>query len=133
MTRNEAREIQMQILYEMDAARSMNGETAVRLANDRLTGNHIQRGEKLLAYITEHLEEIDDSINRNSRTWKTGRMPKVDLAIMRLALGEIRSADDIPVAVSINEALNLAKKFSGEKSSGFIHGILGSIINADEK
>lgn len=133
MTRNESREIMMQILYEMDAAKSMDIENAAKLANARLSGNHRQRGEKLLTDIVVHLDELDDLINQNSRTWKTSRMPKVDVAIMRLALGEIKFADDIPVAVSINEALNLAKKFSMEKSSGFIHGILGSIVNTDEK
>ncbi len=133
MTRNEAREILMQILYEMDTAKSMNRDTAEKLANERLAGNHKARGADLLTDITDHLEELDDMINKNSRSWKTGRMPKVDLAIMRLALGEIKFADDIPEAVSINEAINLAKKFSMEKSSSFIHGVLGAIVNSDEK
>ena len=133
MTRNEAREILMQILYEMDAAKSMNSETAARLSQERLAGNHKDRGQKLLTDIIDHIDQLDDVINQNSRSWKTGRMPKVDLAIMRLALGEIRFADDIPTAVSINEAVNLAKKFSIERSSSFINGVLGSIVNSDER
>lgn len=133
MTRNEAREILMQILYEMDTAKSMNRDTAEKLAHERLAGHHKERGAKLLTDIIDHLEELDDMINKNSRSWKTNRMPKVDLAIMRLALGEINFADDIPAAVSINEAIELAKKFSIEKSSKFIHGVLGSIVNSNEK
>ena len=59
-------------------------------------------------------------------------MPKVDLAIMRLALGEIKFDEGIPEAVSINEAVNLAKKFSLDKSSGFINGVLGAVVNSNE-
>ena len=54
-------------------------------------------------------------------------MPKVDLAIMRLAIGEIRFSEDIPEPVSVNEAINLAKKFSTDNSARFIHGILGAV------
>ena len=53
-------------------------------------------------------------------------MPKVDLAIMRLAIGEMKYTDDIPHAVIVNEAINIAKKYSTENSAKFIHGILGT-------
>lgn len=133
MTRNEAREIMMQILYEMDASRTMDNDTVKKLTQQRLAGNHKDRGMKLLTEIVDNLQQIDDKINHSSKSWKTGRMPKVDLAIMRLALGEISFGDDVPVAVTINEAINLAKKFSTEQSSRFIHGVLGAIVNSDEK
>ena len=60
-------------------------------------------------------------------------MPKVDLAIMRLAVGEIRYDDTVPEIVAINEAVNLAKKFSLEHSPGFINGVLGGIVNSEKK
>ena len=60
-------------------------------------------------------------------------MSKVDLAIMRLALGEIKYGEDVPQAVAINEAINLAKKYSTEQSSKFIHGVLGAIVNASQE
>ena len=132
MTRNEAREILMQILYEMDTTKTMDLETAEKLSQERLSGNHKRRGLKLLTDIVRNLEDIDGEINRNSRSWKTGRMPKVDLAIMRLALGEIKFDEGIPEAVSINEGVNLAKKFSLDKSSGFINGVLGAVVNSNE-
>ena len=132
MTRNEAREILMQIIYEMDTTKTMDLETAEKLSQERLSGNHKRRGLKLLTDIVRNLEDIDGEINRNSRSWKTGRMPKVDLAIMRLALGEIKFDEGIPEAVSINEAVNLAKKFSLDKSSGFINGVLGAVVNSNE-
>ena len=98
MTRNEIREILMQIMYEMDAARTMDLETARKLAGEKLPSKNLQRGITILTGIVEHLEEIDASINAHSRSWKTNRMPKVDLAIMRLALGEIKYGEDVPQA-----------------------------------
>ena len=74
MTRNEAREILMQILYEMDASKSMDAETAERLAQERLKGMNAQRGTHLLCSIIENLDAIDSSINEKSRSWKTGKL-----------------------------------------------------------
>lgn len=132
MTRNEAREILMQIIFEMESGKSMSIETADKLAEERLSGNHINRGKAMLNYIIENLETIDNDINTNSKSWKTNRMPKVDLAIMRLSLGEVRYSDEIPKAVSINEAINLAKKYSTPQSSRYIHGVLGSVFKENE-
>ena len=127
MTRNEAREIMMQILYELEAADEMDAPSVDRLTGQRLSGNHIERGRLLLGNIVEHLDEIDEEINRCSTGWKTRRMPKVDLAIMRLAVGEMKYADDISDAVAINEAIDLGKKYSTAESSKFIHGVLGAV------
>ena len=127
MTRNEAREIMMQILYDLDATKALNEEQAVKLTADRLPGDHAVRGGKLLSTIAVNIEEIDADINRCASKWKTSRMPKVDLAIMRLACGELRYCEDIPEAVTVNEAINMAKKYSTENSARFIHGVLGAI------
>ena len=137
MTRNEAREIMMQILYELDASKTIEKDKtdnladarakAAALASERLSGGHIKRGTDLICSILDNLTDIDSSINEFSAKWKTSRMPKVDLAIMRLAIGEIRFSEDIPEPVSVNEAINLAKKFSTDNSARFIHGILGAV------
>ena len=130
MTRNDARETMMQILYEMEAADEMNEKTADRLCGERLAGNHIARGQDLLHAIIRHLDEIDEEINRSSLRWKTNRMARVDLAILRLAVGEMEYDQDIPDAVAINEAINLGKKYSTAESSRFIHGVLGAITKS---
>lgn len=137
MTRNEAREIMMQILYEIDAAKAIEKDEtpdkkevkakATELVTERLAGSHVERGTRLITAILDNLDEIDGAINSCSKKWKTTRMPKVDLAIMRLATGEIRYDDDIPEAVSVNEAINLAKKFSTDSSAKFVHGVLGAV------
>ena len=129
MTRSEVREILMQIMYEMDAANTMDAESAEKLCSERITGKNTERGALILKNIIDNIEDIDKVIDDNSKTWKTGRMPKVDLAIMRLIIGEIRYGDDLPKAVAVNEAINLAKKYSTERSSKFIHGVLGAVIN----
>lgn len=127
MTRNEAREILMQMMYEMDTAKNMNKDAASSLAEERLAGNHIERGKHLLSSIIENIDAIDEEINKFSKSWKTNRMPKVDLAVIRLAVGELKYADDVPDAVVINEAINLAKKYSTDQSSRYVHGVLGAI------
>ena len=127
MTRNEAREIMMQILYELDATKSLDEAKATSLAAERLKGDHAVRGGKLLSEIVRNIDGIDADINRCADRWKTTRMPKVDLAIMRLACGEIRYCDDIPEAVTINEAINMAKKYSTDSSARLIHGVLGAV------
>lgn len=132
MTRNEAREIFMQILFEMDASKSLDIETVNLLVEEKLTGNHIERGKSLLGSIIENIDDIDSSINKYSKSWKTNRMPKVDLAVMRLAVGEMKYSEDIPNAVAINEAINLAKKFSTDNSARFVHGVLGAMAKNNE-
>jgi N utilization substance protein B len=87
-----------------------------------------------LAKITEALPEIDEQINKASRGWKTSRMPKVDLSIIRLAVYEMIHDEDVPTGVAINEAVEIAKYYGGEESATFINGILGQIArNCDQE
>ncbi len=74
--------------------------------------------------ILEKLDEIDEKINRQAKGWTTQRMGKVDLTILRLAVYEIIFDEDVPTGVAINEAVELAKRFGQEESSGFVNGVL---------
>ena len=76
------------------------------------------------AKILEKLSELDELINANALGWTTERMSKVDLTILRLAVYEIRFDEDVPTGVAINEAVEIAKKYGQEESSGFINGVL---------
>ena len=87
--------------------------------------------EKDMAYIrrkyeriADKLGEIDALINEKAKGWSTDRMGKVDLTILRLAVYEIRYDEDVPTGVAINEAVELAKKFGQDGSSGFVNGVL---------
>ncbi|MDE6620325.1 MAG: transcription antitermination factor NusB [Lachnospiraceae bacterium] len=74
--------------------------------------------------IIEKLDELDGMINKQAKGWTTQRMGKVDLTILRLAVYEIVYDEDVPTGVAINEAVELAKKFGQEESSGFVNGVL---------
>ena len=77
--------------------------------------------------IVEHMDEIDEMINHASKNWKTTRMAKAELSILRLAAYEIKYEDDIPVSVSINEAVELAKLYGSDHGPAFVNGILSGM------
>ena len=77
--------------------------------------------------ICEKLSEIDAKLNECSKGWKTARMAKVDLTILRLAVFEVVYDEDVPNRVAINEAVELAKKFGGNDSPSFVNGVLGKV------
>ena len=77
--------------------------------------------------VAGHIAEIDELINANAKGWKTTRMNKVDLSILRLAVYEMKWDDEVPVKVAINEAVELAKNFSGDEGPAFVNGVLGKL------
>ena len=81
--------------------------------------------------VVSHVPEIDELLNENAKGWKTGRMNKVDLTILRLAVYEMKWDADIPDGVAINEAVELAKRFGGDSSSSFVNGILGKLASRE--
>ena len=121
MARTGERENLMKMIYQMGVQEDFSAEeyekfTALQ-ADSQIT-EYFVNGYRAAA---SNLKEIDELIDRYSVRWKTSRLPKVDLAILRLALAEICYLTDIPVSVTINEAVELAKKYSTEKSSKFIN------------
>lgn len=94
-----------------------------------------QRDEKDTDYIQKkyesimgHLNEIDDMINEVAKGWKTSRMGKVDLTLIRLATYEMKYEEDIPTGVAINEAVELAKAYGTDDSASFVNGILAKLV-----
>ena len=87
--------------------------------------------ENKYALVKEHLEEIDALLNEKSAGWKTKRMSKVDLNILRVAVYEMKYDEDVPVKVAINEAVEISKSFGGDDSASFVNGILGKIARED--
>jgi N utilization substance protein B len=73
-------------------------------------------------------DEIDQEIDRVSERWRVGRIGKTDLAILRLAVYEMNHDEDVPAGVAINEAVELAKKYGGDQSYGFVNGILAKLV-----
>ncbi len=92
--------------------------------------------EEDIAYIREKAlnvilkaEEIDALLNSHTKGWKTSRMNKVDLSILRLAVYEMKWDEDVPEGVAINEAVELAKKYSGDDGPSFVNGVLAKLAD----
>ncbi len=128
MNRKLTREELMKLLYQMD----MNEEFTLERSEKYLTTiDNLKIDEKYYKKTStnfiENLKEINELIKEYSSEWKLNRIAKIDIAIMRLAITEMKYDDDIPVSVSINEAIELCKKYSSDDSHKFINGILGNI------
>lgn len=130
MSRPEARELLMQLLFQMEMQNNYSEELKIQYLEENFSGKKAQRkyAQELSEAVLSHLQEIDHAINASSSAWKTGRMAKVDLAILRLATGEILYMSDVPDAVAINEAVDIAKKYSTDESKRFVNGILGQVV-----
>ena len=89
--------------------------------------------EKLYTSAVEHANETDAMIEPFLKNWKLSRLPKTVLAILRLAFTELKFFDDIPPSVTANEAVELAKKYAGEKDASFINGVLGSAVRGEKR
>ena len=126
--RSLAREIAMKMLY---AASLGGGETMDEVLEqseqaDTLSGSDKTFLENLVAGVTDRQEELDAVIGKYAQGWALNRLGKVDLTILRMAVYELMYMPEIPVGATINEAVELAKRYAEDKSSGFINGILGS-------
>ena len=86
---------------------------------------------KRLEQVLLHQPEIDALLDETSEGWRTGRMGRVDLNLLRLAVFEIRFDEEIPTGVAINEAVEIAKKYGGDHSASFVNGILGKIARME--
>jgi len=127
--RTGARELIMKLLFQMEAQNEYDngGETTFFKENPK-DKNQKEYLEKMLAHISEHLPAADEIIESCSANWKVERMCKVDLAVMRTAVLEIMYMNDIPESVSINEAVDIAKKYGTEDSGKFVNGVLGKVV-----
>jgi len=133
-SRRRAREHALQVLYQIDQAGTGVDET-LELFWDAWSGDDDEGtlfASQLVRGVTEHQERIDKIIEDYSINWKLHRMPAVDRNVLRIAVYEFLECDDIPVMVSINEAIELGKRFSTGESGAFINGILDKISRSVE-
>lgn len=126
MARPIAREAAMQLVFEQLFGGDGTSETLVDLI-DYEPGEEDRRYiDMVVGGVHEHAQEIDKEIASCLRGWTLARISRVDHAILRLSVFEMKYAK-LPVAVSINEAVELTRKYSGEESCGFVNGVLGTI------
>lgn len=128
MIRGEARELVMKLIFQMDAQNDFSDQLRDKFFADNLSDDSQSEYINLLtSNIINKLTLIDETIKKYSENWKLERLAKVDLSITRVAIGEILFMIDVPNPVAINEAVNMAKKYSTEESGKYINGILGKI------
>ncbi len=130
MARKQARGAAMKLIYEWSV--SGGGENTL---NELLEGASFSEVDK--QYIDRTVEGvkrncavIDGIIADNAIDWKFSRMPKLDVAVLRVALFEIIFCEDIPDSVAINEAVDLVKIYGSEKSASFVNGVLGKYVRS---
>ena len=131
MNHTLSREISMKRLY----AETVGGVDSIEDALEQSERSMLSEedalfSDRLYEGVRAHLEEIDAEIEQHATDWSVGRIAKVDLSILRIAVYEILYERAIPVGATVNEAVELAKEFGGEKSAGFINGVLGAVVKA---
>lgn len=125
--RTEARKRAVQVLYQAEILEIDPSQIIAdgRLADEtQLLSKYARR---LIDGATENKNSIDAELVEASENWALDRMPIVDRSLLRMAAYEMQFVDEVPISVSINEAVNLAKEFGGDDSPRFINGILGRI------
>lgn len=126
--RRESREQAFTLLFEKTVTGDSR-KTSLKWRRKRATLLSIPYCEKLTALTELYLDEIDHTIEENLRGWSLRRLSKMTLTILRVAVCEMQfmRADDVPVSVSINEAVELAKIYGNEKDASYVNGVLSTI------
>lgn len=134
MNRRKSRELAMKLLFEISINKNDFEEVInnYKEENDNkdIDFNYVTR---VLKGIEDNREEIDSKIQKNLSGWKMERVSKVSISILRLAVYEILFEDEIPMKVSVNEAVELSKNYSEDKAWAFVNGVLGSIAKEMEE
>lgn len=132
--RTKARKRALDILFSADVRGDELGVTlaaeAKRAASEPAREASWLYAREIIDGIIDHSDDIDESIVTHSRDWKLERMPAVDRALLRMGVWEILYNDDVPTAVAINEAVELAKELSTDDSGAFVHGVLARVARA---
>ena len=127
MTRREIRENVFKMLFRAEFHETDDMKEQLALFDEELSDvkeDELSYMKSKCNEILSRIPEIDKAVNEVAEGWKTSRMGKVDLSIIRLAVYEIKYEEEIPTKVAINEAVELAKKFGADASSSFVNGIL---------
>jgi N utilization substance protein B len=132
MSRTELREHIFRMLFRVEFNNAEEMKEQEQFYFDELeeaTGKDQEYILNKYRAIDEKKEEIDKLLNEVTEGWKTSRMNRVDLTILRLATYEIKWDEDVPTGVAINEAVELAKKYSSDDGPSFINGVLAKVAN----
>ncbi|GAA0115938.1 transcription antitermination factor NusB [Clostridium senegalense] len=131
MNRRKTRDIAMKLLFEM----SINKEDYMSTIENFKENTEVKLDDvdfsyiiRILKNVNDNLDLINETISNNLVKWKIDRISKINLSILKLAVCEILFEEEIPNKVSLNEAIELAKKYGEDNSASFVNGVLNSII-----
>lgn len=130
MTRKEAREQAFVLIFEKQF-RDDSANEILEYAKEIRGIDVDEYTQRVFVGVTEKMQEIDSVISSNLKNWKLERISKVALAVLRLAIYEMTFVDEVPVSVSINEAVELCKKFAIKEDAAFVNGILGTVAKSE--
>ena len=125
MTRSESREQAFIIIFESQFNKE-SIEEIIALAGEIRDVKISSFAKTLIASANYNSEKINEIISQYAKKWSLNRISKVSLSVLQLAIGEILTESDVPVGVTINEAVELCKKYGGEDDFSFVNGILGA-------
>ncbi len=127
--RTQGRELALQILYQVDLLKGLPDEERARFLAEHAEGPEVREfATALVDGVLARREEIDVEIEEVAKNWELGRMAIIDRNILRMGILElVYRSDEIPPKVAINEAVDLAKKYSTKNSSAFVNGILDKV------
>lgn len=131
MSRREIREQIFKLLFRAEFYEGEELEEQCRLFFEELGQEDAKDTEYIQSKyedVLSHITEIDAMVNEVAQGWKTSRMGKVDLTLLRLAVYEMRYEEDVPTGVAINEAVELAKRYGTDDSASFVNGILAKLV-----
>jgi len=132
--RTKARKRALDILFQSDVrgedAATILAAEARRAANEPAREGSWLYAREIVDGVIDNREEIDEQITTFSKDWSLARMPAVDRALLRIGVWELLYNDEVPPAVAIDEAVELAKEFSTDDSGAFVHGVLARISRA---
>lgn len=130
--RTQARECALKILYQIDMAEQPLDQILSSFWEFQPVPEEVSEfAEQLVRGTREHLSEIDQKITQYTENWQLNRMAVVDRNILRFSVYELLYLDEIPPKVTINEAINIAKKYSQEEAGKFVNGILDKINHTE--
>ena len=131
--RRRAREIALQLMYELDLRPELSPSEAIEMFPwENEDSDVADYARSIVLRAAERSEEIDEILREHIIGWRTERMVAVDRAILRIALCEGLIIENVPVAVAISEAVELTKMFGTVESSRFVNGVLGRIVRSEK-
>jgi N utilization substance protein B len=132
MGRRASRETAMKLLYQLEIQKTdRNEQIVMALEDENLTDKDRDYIRTIIDGVYEKTLILDGIIEKKATGWKINRLSKIDLSILRIGIYEILYRDDIPFSVSVNEAVELAKKYSNEDAGAFVNGLLAKVSKAD--